>query len=269
MTPPPAPALVATGSPLADCLSTPVSPVSPKSTNSLLSHSKSSKQQQQQHSDSSSSASASSTCSNQSSVDSQPIFQLKSSSLINNNNDSSSSSPHHQNWPQLIQKYEEFMLRRVLVTIQDTRWCPAPDCTYAVIASGCANCPQLYCMRPNCNTSFCYHCKQYWHPNLTCEDAAMRNNQSSMGMGILGSAQSDLGALGASASTSKMIRSILQRSNSHLSTTSSNAAINMTSSNVGGATLLTSRSNNGTHRFFFFTFGIVRLRIRLPHFYHV
>lgn len=25
-------------------------------------------------------------------------------------------------------KYEEFMLRRVLVTDPDTRWCPAPDC---------------------------------------------------------------------------------------------------------------------------------------------
>ena len=25
-------------------------------------------------------------------------------------------------------KYEEFMIRRVLVTDPDTRWCPAPDC---------------------------------------------------------------------------------------------------------------------------------------------
>jgi E3 ubiquitin-protein ligase RNF19A len=28
----------------------------------------------------------------------------------------------------LMQKYEEFMLRRVLVSDPDTRWCPAPDC---------------------------------------------------------------------------------------------------------------------------------------------
>ena len=27
-----------------------------------------------------------------------------------------------------ISKYEEFMLRRVLVNDPDTRWCPAPDC---------------------------------------------------------------------------------------------------------------------------------------------
>lgn len=27
-------------------------------------------------------------------------------------------------------KYEEFMLRRVLMSDPDTRWCPAPDCGY-------------------------------------------------------------------------------------------------------------------------------------------
>lgn len=28
----------------------------------------------------------------------------------------------------LMQKYEDFMLRRVLAIDSDTRWCPAPDC---------------------------------------------------------------------------------------------------------------------------------------------
>ena len=42
---------------------------------------------------------------------------------------------------------------------------------YAVIASGCASCPKLKCERPGCDTSFCYHCKQYWHPNQTCDTA--------------------------------------------------------------------------------------------------
>jgi hypothetical protein len=135
-----------------------------------------------------------------------------------------------QNWPTLIQKYEEFMLRRVLVTIPDTRWCPAPDCTYAVIASGCANCPQLFCMRPECNTSFCYHCKQYWHPNLTCEDAAMRNNQSPIGILInLDNNNNNNGQT----STNKLIRSILQRSNSHISTGSSSmGGINTTTNGL-------------------------------------
>ena len=27
-----------------------------------------------------------------------------------------------------MNKYEEFMVRRVLVRDPDTRWCPAPDC---------------------------------------------------------------------------------------------------------------------------------------------
>lgn len=71
----------------------------------------------------------------------------------------------------LLAKYESFMLRRVLVTEPDARWCPAPDCGYAVIARGCASCPKLKCERPGCNTYFCYHCKQEWHPNQTCDAA--------------------------------------------------------------------------------------------------
>ena len=76
----------------------------------------------------------------------------------------------------LFGKYEEFTLRRVLVSIPDIRWCPAPDCVYAVIASGCASCPQLKCNRPGCKTEFCYHCRQVWHPNTTCDTARTRNN---------------------------------------------------------------------------------------------
>ncbi|XP_035210248.1 E3 ubiquitin-protein ligase RNF19A-like isoform X1 [Stegodyphus dumicola] len=71
----------------------------------------------------------------------------------------------------LLGKYESFMLRRVLITEPDARWCPAPDCGYAVIARGCAGCPKLKCERPGCNTYFCYHCKQEWHPNQTCDAA--------------------------------------------------------------------------------------------------
>ena len=42
---------------------------------------------------------------------------------------------------------------------------------YVVIASGCASCPKLTCERPGCGTLFCYHCKQTWHPNQTCDAA--------------------------------------------------------------------------------------------------
>ncbi|UYV60298.1 RNF19B [Cordylochernes scorpioides] len=71
----------------------------------------------------------------------------------------------------LLGKYERFMLRRVLVTEPDARWCPAPDCGYVVIASSCASCPKLRCERPGCGTYFCYHCKHEWHPNQTCDTA--------------------------------------------------------------------------------------------------
>ncbi|VDN60684.1 unnamed protein product, partial [Dracunculus medinensis] len=71
--------------------------------------------------------------------------------------------------PDLIEKYENFSLRRVLMTDPDTRWCPAPDCTYAVIATSCAACPELHCEK--CGTLFCYHCKGPWHASQTCDEA--------------------------------------------------------------------------------------------------
>ncbi|XP_050680188.1 E3 ubiquitin-protein ligase RNF19A-like isoform X2 [Leptidea sinapis] len=76
----------------------------------------------------------------------------------------------------LFDKYEEFSVRRVLAADPDTRWCPAPDCSFAVVATGCASCPKLTCLAPECGTSFCYHCKAVWHPTQTC-DAARRSRQ--------------------------------------------------------------------------------------------
>uniref|UniRef100_A0A1A7WTA2 RBR-type E3 ubiquitin transferase n=1 Tax=Iconisemion striatum TaxID=60296 RepID=A0A1A7WTA2_9TELE len=78
----------------------------------------------------------------------------------------------------LMEKYEEFMLRRWLVSEPDCRWCPAPDCGYAVIAFGCASCPKLTCGREGCGTEFCYHCKQLWHPNQTCDTARQQRAQN-------------------------------------------------------------------------------------------
>ncbi|NXL21450.1 RN19B ligase, partial [Setophaga kirtlandii] len=70
--------------------------------------------------------------------------------------------------PALRDKYEEFLLRRLLVADPGTRWCPAPDCSYAVLAHGCAECPRLTCGREGCGTEFCYHCRQPWHPEGPC-----------------------------------------------------------------------------------------------------
>ncbi|PIO28875.1 hypothetical protein AB205_0034220, partial [Aquarana catesbeiana] len=49
---------------------------------------------------------------------------------------------------------------------------------YAVIAFGCASCPKLTCGRDGCGTEFCYHCKQIWHPNQTCDAARQERAQS-------------------------------------------------------------------------------------------
>ncbi|XP_041885323.1 E3 ubiquitin-protein ligase RNF19B-like isoform X4 [Corvus kubaryi] len=70
--------------------------------------------------------------------------------------------------PTLRDKYEEFLLRRLLVADPGIRWCPAPDCSYAVFAHGCAECPRLTCGREGCGTEFCYHCRQPWHPDGPC-----------------------------------------------------------------------------------------------------
>ncbi|XP_052562771.1 E3 ubiquitin-protein ligase RNF19B-like isoform X2 [Culex pipiens pallens] len=79
--------------------------------------------------------------------------------------------------PAAITKYEDFMVRRVLLADPDSRWCPGPDCSYAVVATGCASCPRIRCERPGCDVQFCYHCKAEWHPDQTC-DAARASRQS-------------------------------------------------------------------------------------------
>lgn len=49
---------------------------------------------------------------------------------------------------------------------------------FAVIASGCASCPRLVCHREGCGAEFCYHCKQAWHPNQTCDSARQQRAHS-------------------------------------------------------------------------------------------
>ncbi|XP_076164367.1 E3 ubiquitin-protein ligase RNF19A [Ptiloglossa arizonensis] len=90
-----------------------------------------------------------------------------------------------------LEKYEDFMVRRVLAVEPDARWCPAPDCTFAVIASGCASCPKLRCERPGCDSYFCYHCKARWHPNQTCDAARAQRTQYYERSSSLSFSQSD------------------------------------------------------------------------------
>ncbi|KAM6905700.1 E3 ubiquitin-protein ligase RNF19A [Lycodopsis pacificus] len=81
----------------------------------------------------------------------------------------------------LLARFEEYQLRRFLAADPDTRWCPAPDCSYAVIAHGCAECPKLSCGREGCDTEFCYHCRQLWHPNQTCDQARRQRARHTSG----------------------------------------------------------------------------------------
>lgn len=53
--------------------------------------------------------------------------------------------------------------------------------SYAVIAYGCAECPRLVCGRQDCRTEFCYHCRQPWHPNSSCEQAWQEWNRQAPG----------------------------------------------------------------------------------------
>ncbi|XP_051500571.1 E3 ubiquitin-protein ligase RNF19B-like isoform X2 [Myxocyprinus asiaticus] len=81
----------------------------------------------------------------------------------------------------LLERFEDFQLRRFLAADPDTRWCPAPDCSYAVIAYGCAECPKLSCGREGCDTEFCYHCRQLWHPDQTCDQARRQRARHTAG----------------------------------------------------------------------------------------
>ena len=72
-------------------------------------------------------------------------------------------------------KYENCSLRRFLLSQSDTRWCPKPDCGFALIANDFASCPKITCKNTECATEFCYHCRQLWHPDQSCDQAHLSN----------------------------------------------------------------------------------------------
>lgn len=53
--------------------------------------------------------------------------------------------------------------------------------SYAVIAYSCAECPKLSCGRKGCETEFCYHCRQLWHPDQTCDQARRQRARHTSG----------------------------------------------------------------------------------------
>jgi hypothetical protein len=65
------------------------------------------------------------------------------------------------------EKYDQISVRQYLLSEPDARFCPRPDCKFALIATEFASCPKIQCQE--CQTDFCYHCRQVWHPNQPCD----------------------------------------------------------------------------------------------------
>eukprot|EP00053_Salpingoeca_punica_P008431 m.75688 g.75688 ORF g.75688 m.75688 type:complete len:441 (-) comp14601_c0_seq1:346-1668(-) len=64
--------------------------------------------------------------------------------------------------------YNRLLLLRTLQRNPLVRFCPSPDCTYAVEChSNQSNCPRLTC--PMCEGSFCFTCRQTWHSSGPCK----------------------------------------------------------------------------------------------------
>lgn len=72
------------------------------------------------------------------------------------------------------QNFSDFVIWLICLNVPP----PSVPLRFAVIASGCASCPRLVCRREGCGAEFCYHCKQAWHPNQTCDSARQQRAQS-------------------------------------------------------------------------------------------
>uniref|UniRef100_A0A1I7UKN9 RBR-type E3 ubiquitin transferase n=1 Tax=Caenorhabditis tropicalis TaxID=1561998 RepID=A0A1I7UKN9_9PELO len=70
--------------------------------------------------------------------------------------------------PEFIAKYERFSVRSALIKDPSARWCPAPDCGFAVIVPNGKKCPKIRCQRPECGIHFCFTCKKPWHEGSPC-----------------------------------------------------------------------------------------------------
>jgi len=64
-------------------------------------------------------------------------------------------------------KYQQFLLEASLRSDPNCRWCPNPGCSHPVVGNPLDS--QLTCEK--CLTHFCYNCRDYWHPDETCQQA--------------------------------------------------------------------------------------------------
>ncbi|CAL8094380.1 unnamed protein product [Calicophoron daubneyi] len=63
----------------------------------------------------------------------------------------------------VLRRYEDFLLRRALMSESNIRWCPS-GCGYGFIANGFENCPKVTCQHPSCKgLEFCCNCQMPWY----------------------------------------------------------------------------------------------------------
>lgn len=66
-------------------------------------------------------------------------------------------------------KIKQYRMLAHLRLEPNCRWCPKDTCDNGVIGNPKdENFPRLTCNL--CFTNFCFHCSDYWHPNLSCKD---------------------------------------------------------------------------------------------------
>jgi hypothetical protein len=65
-----------------------------------------------------------------------------------------------------FERFDNLALQDSLSRIEGVRWCPR--CNTALIGNPDAASPQITCPADNCGFSFCYNCKDPWHPEITC-----------------------------------------------------------------------------------------------------
>jgi hypothetical protein len=69
----------------------------------------------------------------------------------------------------LMDAHDRLLLLRTLQRNPLVRFCPAPDCCYAVECHATQReCPRLHC--PVCSSNFCFVCRESWHLGQPCKD---------------------------------------------------------------------------------------------------
>ncbi|OAF71986.1 UbcM4-interacting protein 4 [Intoshia linei] len=69
-----------------------------------------------------------------------------------------------------LQRYRDACLKIGLYSIPNIRFCPAPDCNYAVVVDNVKKCPTVTCAIETCKTVFCSICRDIEHKGVTCRE---------------------------------------------------------------------------------------------------